>query len=112
MDGDAWPAQWLKGALDLAALAVLRTGPTHGYDLAQQLAAAGLGQITGGTLYPLLARLEAAGHITTEWTTGVGGPGRKYCRVTAAGHERLAREGPRWAEFAAHTTKLLTGGLP
>jgi PadR family transcriptional regulator PadR len=40
-------------------LGVLAAGPTYGYAIAQSLEEAGLGTVRGGTLYSLLARLQA-----------------------------------------------------
>ena len=107
-DEPAWPGDWLRGVLSLCALRVLADGPTYGYDIAQRLAAAGLGEIKGGTLYPLLARLHAAGLLDEEWRPGDGGPGRKFYALTTAGRTHLRDEAARWARFAALTSTLVT----
>lgn len=106
--GDPWPGEWLRGVLSLCALRVLADGPTYGYDIAQRLAAAGLGDIKGGTLYPLLGRLHAAGLLDEEWRPGDGGPGRKYYALTDAGRTHLHHEGVRWARFARLTQTFVT----
>ena len=60
----------------------------HGYELCR---AAG---IKSGTLYPLLIRLEAQGHLEAEWLPAEPGrPPRHAYRLTAAGR-RLALENP------------------
>lgn len=46
--------EWRRAVLPLAVLALLNEGEHHGYWLLQQLATVGLGQVKGGTLYPLL----------------------------------------------------------
>jgi len=54
-----WPPSWTRASLELAVLAlVCAHGPTHGYDVARRLRDAGLGEVKGGTLYPVLGRLE------------------------------------------------------
>ncbi len=106
MTTTGWPAEWLRGVLDLCVLAVLDEGPTYGYALATRLDALGLGQVKGGTLYPLLARLEQAGHVTTRWEPGAGGPGRKYFALTASGRADLADRAAAWADFAGLTTAI------
>ena len=103
-----WPGEWLRGVLSLCALRVLADGPTYGYDIAQRLAGAGLGEIKGGTLYPLLGRLHAAGFLDEEWRPGDGGPGRKYYALTAAGRTHLHDESARWSRFAALTQSFVT----
>ena len=106
--GTAWPGDWLRGVLSLCALRVLADGPTYGYDIAQRLAAAGLGEIKGGTLYPLLGRLHAAGLLDEEWRPGDGGPGRKYYALTDAGRTHLHAESARWSRFAVLTQTFVT----
>ena len=101
-----WPGEWLRGVLDLCVLAVLAEGETYGYALAARLDALGLGTIKGGTLYPLLARLEQAGHVTTRWEPGEGGPGRKYFALTTAGRAALVARADAWRTFAALTVEL------
>lgn len=102
-----WPSDWLRASLGLCVLRVVADGPTYGYAITVRLAEAGLGQVKGGTLYPLLSRYEAAGLVVTEWTPGDGGPGRKYYRLTDAGRAALETESARWTRFTDTTTALL-----
>ncbi len=102
-----WPGEWLRGVLSLCTLQVLSHGATYGYEIAQRLAAAGLGDIKGGTLYPLLGRLHSAGYLDEEWRPGDGGPGRKYYALTDAGRTHLAVEGARWVSFAELTCDFI-----
>ena len=102
-----WPSDWLRAALGLAALKALSAGPSYGYAMIGELADAGLGQVKGGTLYPLLNRFEKAGLIATEWGPGDGGPGRKYFSLTAAGRSFLKEQSRDWALFAATVTDYL-----
>lgn len=104
-----WPAQWLRGVLDLAVLAVIAREETYGYRIGNDLQDLGLGPVKGGTLYPLLARLEETGAVDITWREGESGPGRKWYAITASGRDRLRREGARWRVFA-HLTGELVGG--
>jgi len=103
-----WPAEWLRGALNVCVLHVIAGGPTYGYAIATALADAGLGPIKGGTLYPLLARLEEAGLVTVEWRAGDGGPGRKFYDLTAAGRAEHELTTAHWLAFTAVTTTFVT----
>jgi PadR family transcriptional regulator, regulatory protein PadR len=94
-----WPSEWMRGVLGLCVLKALEPGPTYGYAIASGLEAAGLGTVKGGTLYPLLARLESNGLVTTQWRAGEGGPGRKYFRLTADGQAELERQQSQWLHF-------------
>jgi PadR family transcriptional regulator PadR len=100
-------ALWLRGVLDLCILATLRERERYGYELAQVLEQAGLGKITGGTLYPALKRLADAGLVATEWRSGDGGPGRKYYALTPAGLVFLDDQSERWHAFDASVRTLL-----
>ncbi|MEU4778074.1 PadR family transcriptional regulator [Micromonospora sp. NPDC023633] len=100
--------QWLRGVLDLCVLALLREGESYGYQLAQALEAAGIGPIQGGTLYPVLLRLQRTGLVTAEWREGASGPARKYYRLTDSGRATLHQGGSAWLAFVAPVTGLVT----
>lgn len=99
-------SQWLRGVLDLAVLALLGRGEAYGYELAQHLERAGLGQIKGGTLYPVLLRMERLELVRSDWRPGGSGPARKYYRLTAGGQGALARGAADWHEFAAVVSRV------
>ncbi|GAB3399556.1 PadR family transcriptional regulator [Flindersiella endophytica] len=107
MPEDRWPASWLRGVLELAVLSVLIDGESYGYALAQRLSEAGLGKVSGNTLYPVLARLEAGGAVSSRWTEGDGGPGRKFYAITDIGRARLDADGADWEQFAKATIALV-----
>ncbi len=108
MSESRWPAEWLRGVLEVCTLAVLADGgPAHGYAVAQRLEQAGLGQVKGGTLYPLLTRLAAADLVTSQWEAGDGGPGRKVFALTESGHREAAARGQTWLQFTDTTRSLL-----
>lgn len=100
-------AQWLKGVLDLCVLGLLRDGEAYGYELARLLEGAGMGVIKGGTLYPVLNRLETDGYLSVKWKPSDQGPDRKYYRLTAAGKALVDRIGKEWLIFAETTTALI-----
>jgi PadR family transcriptional regulator PadR len=103
-----WPTEWLRGAIGVCVLHVIAGGPTYGYAIASALSDAGLGPIKGGTLYPLLARLEDAGLVTVEWRAGDGGPGRKFYALTDAGRTEHDRQTSHWLDFTALTGALIS----
>ena len=102
-----WPTEWLRGVLELCVLGILTEGPAHGYALAVRLEGAGLGAVKGGTLYPLLTRLETDGLVTSSWQAGTGGPGRKVFVLTETGSTEALRRTARWAQFTERTRRLL-----
>ncbi|PWB96984.1 PadR family transcriptional regulator [Salinibacterium hongtaonis] len=102
-DDSEWPTDWLRAVLSPAVLRVLADGPTYGYAISARLEAAGFGKVKGGTLYPLLGRLEVADLVRTEWRAGEAGPGRKYYELTPGGKASLAEQAERWTRFVTVT---------
>ncbi|MET9064709.1 PadR family transcriptional regulator [Streptosporangium sandarakinum] len=103
-------ASWLKGVLDLLVLASLTGGESYGYEISKTLAEAGLGQIKGGTLYPVLNRLEEAGLLAAEFRVTERGPGRRYYRLTEQGRETLTEQSGLWLAFDESVRAMLTKG--
>lgn len=106
-----WPSEWLRGVLEVCVLRILLEGPSYGYAITQALGEAGLGEVKGGTLYPLLGRLEASGHVEVEWRPGEAGPGRKYFALTPTGRSHAVELAERWAAFTTITRALNDGAL-
>ena len=100
-------AQWLRGVLDLCVLAELRRGESYGYGIARALEDAGVGAVPGGTLYPVLGRLERAELIRARRVESRSGPQRKYYAITPAGTDLLDRERREWSAFAARVDGAL-----
>lgn len=107
VDAQRWPGEWLRGVLSLCVLAVVAEHETYGYAVAQRLQEAGLGVVKGGTLYPVLTRLEQDGLLVSSWREGDGGPGRKFFAVTAAGRTALHERARDWTTFAERAAALL-----
>jgi len=92
-------------------LAVLaREGEAYGYVLLQALDEAGLPDLKGGTIYPLLNRLEKDGLVTSTWRAGESGPARTYFAVTDAGRRTLESGAHGWSRFAERITTILSPG--
>ena len=87
-----------QGTLDLLILKVLALGPLHGYGVAQRLQqiSRDVVQVTQGTLYPALHRLENRKFLSAEWKTSDTGREAKYYRLTRAGRAFMDREHASW----------------
>ena len=100
--------QLLKGALELAVLALLRRAPSYGIEIVEGLAALpGLGASTG-TIYPLLTRLRQADLVRTVWRESPKGPPRKYYSLSRRGAEALRDQTRSWQELVGAMESLLT----
>ncbi len=106
MDGGRRELQ--KGATDTLILAVLAEGAAYGSALGRAVArrSGGYFALPQGTLYPALARLEAAGLILGAWQLEPSPPRRVYT-LTEAGRRMLALRLTTWAAFAAAMDAVL-----
>jgi DNA-binding PadR family transcriptional regulator len=98
----------LKGHLDALLLAVLESGPRHGYAIIEALrdGSEGALDLPTGTIYPALHRLERAGLIASDWET-VGGRRRRAYQLTASGRAALGEQRAIWDQFSTAVTAVL-----
>ena len=98
-----------RGSIELAVLHVLSWGEAYGYEIVTKLMGQTNGalEITDGTLYPVLYRLEAAGLVDVRWETLKRGVPRKYYQLTKAGRGELARLTQEWSAFTDAINRLL-----
>src|ERR671920_694387 len=95
------PSDLIQGTLDLLILKTLALEPTHGWAIAkriQQVSCDAL-QISQGSLYPALHRLEQQGWIKAEWRTTEAGRMAKFYSLTRAGRKQLEEELASWARL-------------
>jgi DNA-binding PadR family transcriptional regulator len=98
-----------RGSLELIVLHLLAPGEAYGYEIVNKLTTQtnGAVEVTDGTLYPVLYRLERADFVAVRWETPERGVPRKYYRLTDAGRDELARLTTEWTTFAAAMDRLL-----
>ena len=98
-----------RGSLELIVLHLLSPGEAYGYEIASKLTEQTNGslEVTDGTLYPVLYRLERAGYVAVRWETPERGVPRKYYQLTNEGREELERLREEWTTFAKAMARLL-----
>jgi len=101
--------QLLKGVLDLAVLAVVRSDDGYGYDIVRRLRDGGLTEVGDASVYGTLRRLYAAGALTSYVVPSESGPHRKYYGITPIGRDQLARQSADWRTFSSTLDGLLSG---
>jgi transcriptional regulator len=83
-----------SGALAMLILRVLRSGPLHGYAIAQKIHVLSkeVLEVEEGSLYPALQKILLKGWASAEW--GISETNRKvrFYRLTAAGRKQLEAE--------------------
>ena len=96
-------AQVLPGTLDMLILKAVSLKPLHGYGVLLRI-----GQISGnaleitqGSLYPALYRLEHQGLIQAEWGESDNKRRARFYRLTPAGRRRMKEETASWNRLAA-----------
>ncbi len=92
----------LKGHLDLLLLAVLHSGPAHGYAIIEslRLRSGGTFDLPEGTIYPALHRLENDGLLSSQWS-GESGRRRRVYALTGKGLQVLAERQEEWKKFSS-----------
>ncbi|MBT2538504.1 PadR family transcriptional regulator [Arthrobacter sp. ISL-69] len=68
----------------------------------------GFTRIKGGTLYPLLNRLDDQGLVEHTWQHDQAGPGRKHFTLTELGRQELERSGTAWRRMSEALTQIQT----
>ena len=99
----------LQGTLDMLVLRTLRTGPLHGYAIAnriQQLSDGCL-QVEEGSLYPALHRMQRRGWIEAQWGVSESNRKAKYYRLTAAGRRQLVAKTSSWQSLVSAIAGVL-----
>jgi len=105
----------LRGSLDLCVLAALDQRPSHAYELATRLAEAGLGEVSYGTVYPLITRLRRSALLHEQQQSSPVGPARKIFSLTDTGRAALADWLAQWqrstrdVEAVLHATGAWVG---
>ncbi len=105
-----WQTQLRKGLLEMALMNLLAEGESHGYEMVQKLKQLKGLEIREGNIYPVLARLQVDGLVSTYTLASSDGPHRKYYKLTEVGKQVLGRMNQHWDELAAGVEQIRSGG--
>ena len=99
----------LRGTLDLLVLKTLTLEPMHGWGISQRIQAHSRSvlDVTQGSLYPALQRLEQKGWIDSEWRISDNNRRAKYYRLTAKGRRALGTETESWRRYVLAVEDIL-----
>lgn len=99
----------LRGTLELLILKALSLQPLHGVGIFRRIH-----QITGdsvevsyGSLFPALHRLEERGWLSAEWDASDNNRRAKFYKLTRTGKKQLEREAQEWERIVAAVTAAL-----
>jgi len=98
-----------QGTLDLLILRMIAREPMHGWGIMQRLRhlTDDVFQVTPGSLFPALQRLEENGWASAAWDTSENNRRAKYYAITKAGRKQLAREEQDWKAITVAVARVL-----
>jgi PadR family transcriptional regulator, regulatory protein PadR len=88
----------LRGTLDLLVLKALSLEPLHGVAISRRITqiTKGAFQVSFGSLFPSLHRMEERGWVEAEWRSSNHNRRAKYYKLTSAGRTQLKAEERQW----------------
>lgn len=104
-----YPKELIRGTLTTLILRVLEeNGKMYGYQIAQNVKALSeeMIAIKEGSLYPILHKLEAKGHVTVE-KVAIGRRVRKYYTLTADGKQEATAKTEQLRAFIQTLKRFL-----
>ena len=103
------PNDLVQGTLDLLVLKMLAFEPMNGWAIGQRLkqVSAEVLQVSDGSLYPALHKLEQEGWVTAEWRLSENNRRAKFYSLTRAGRKQLRLETTNWDRLARAITAVV-----
>jgi PadR family transcriptional regulator, regulatory protein PadR len=103
------PSDLVQGTLDMLLLKILALEPMNGFAVSQRLkqVSGDVLQVSDGSLYPALHKLEQEGWIAAEWKTSEKGRRAKYYSLTRMGRRQLEREANNWGRLSTAISRVV-----
>jgi len=103
------PSDLVQGALDILLLKILALEPLHGWAISQRLkqVSANVLQVSDGSLYPALHKLEQEGWIASEWKTSELGRRAKFYSLTRLGRRQLEKQAADWERLSNAISRVM-----
>ena len=103
------PPDLVQGTLDLLLLKILALEPLHGWAISLRLRSMSgdVLQVSEGSLYPALHKLEQEGWIAAEWKTTENNRKAKFYSLTRLGRKQLESETAQWKRLSSAISHLI-----
>jgi transcriptional regulator len=103
------PSDLVQGTLDLLLLKILALEPLHGWAIGQRLkqVSGDVLQVSDGSLYPALHKLEQEGWITAEWKPTENNRRAKFYSLSCLGRNQLQKEAANWERLSGAITGVV-----
>jgi transcriptional regulator len=92
-----------------AVLKILALEPLNGWAIGQRLkqVSRDVLQVSDGSLYPALHKLEQGGWITAEWRPSENNRRAKFYSLTRLGRRHLERETANWSRLSEAISQVV-----
>ena len=103
------PSDMLQGTLDLLILKMLALEPMHGWAIGRRLkqVSKDVLQVSVGSLYPALHKLENAGWIRADWKPSENNRRAKFYSLTRLGRKQLETETASWNRLSSAMLRVM-----
>ena len=103
------PSDLVQGTLDLLLLKILALEALNGWAISQRLKqiSGEILQVSDGSLYPALHKLEQEGWISAEWKPTENNRRAKFYSLTRLGKRQLERETANWMRLSDAITHVV-----
>jgi transcriptional regulator len=103
------PNDLVQGTLDLLLLKILALEPLNGWSVSQRLKqiSGEVLQVSDGSLYPALHKLEQQGWITAKWKPSENNRRAKYYSLTRLGSKHLEKEAANWGRLSVAISNVV-----
>jgi PadR family transcriptional regulator PadR len=103
------PADLVQGTLDLLLLKILALEPLNGFAISLRLkqVSGDILQVSDGSLYPALHKLEQEGWISAEWKTTPNNRRAKFYSLTRLGRRHLETEAENWGRLSTAISRVV-----
>lgn len=103
------PPDLLQGTLDLLLLRILALEPMNGFAISLRLRqmSGDVLQVSDGSLYPALHKLEQQGFIASEWRPTENKRRAKFYALTPIGRAQLDKEAAQWDRVSGAIAQVM-----
>lgn len=105
--------QLIKGSTEPLLLYLINEIPMYGYQIIRELErrTTGYFKLKGGTIYPMLRRLEDKGLVKSSWRQITERQRRRYYEITDKGRQLLDDRLVEWKDFSTAVSMLMGTNL-
>ena len=103
------PPDLVLGTLDLLLLKILALEPLHGWAIGLRLRSISgeVLQVSEGSLYPALHKLEQEGWVKAEWKQTENNRRAKFYSLTRLGRRQLETEAENWRRLSTAISHVI-----